>query len=341
VVRTNRLVYLLGATMLFMAGCSGGGPKATVGGAAPDSTVGVDAAGTGRIMGTILDEETLPIEGAQAGLSQAGQTVLEATTDANGGFTMLGVAPGSYTLQASKLGFESFAVKIDVKEGETQTPELRLKSTALNLPHPVLLQQQGYVQCSVRAYPGAPLTGVPGVVGLAPGWYSGAAACNVTSSFDVDPPGFGEDKFLLEWKDVPAGVQEMFLEMTWTSTQATGRGLQVALEHSDHINDGTPIYGTDIGVSPLSVYADRAQMAKVGTADKVDCAAEACEITTRVFAAANTTGLSWPTDPPSVPIFGPPSKRIDAALIIDQKFDQYLTLFVGMDKPADYTVLGR
>jgi hypothetical protein len=283
---------------------------------------------TGAVSGTVLDDQGLPVEKGQVAL--AGDGFEEATTtDEAGRFAFSNVDPGSYRLFINALGYESVGKNVDVVVGEVTTVEVLLEPVAVAEPHAETQIGEGKVACSVRAYPGVPLAGV-----IEPGWYTGVAVCGLPVISDLR-----EDQFLIIY-EIPEGAQELYVEMEWESNQATGKGLSVVLEHSGHANDPDYTFGSDIGESPLFILADEETMAQVANTSEIDCLQETCELYTRVFAAANTTNLDWPTDPPDVPVFGPMHKRmLDVGIVWEQRFTQYLTSFHNQTRPEDFTAL--
>lgn len=70
----------------------------------------------GAIEGRVLRTDGRPVEQATV---QVTGTELGAFTDADGGFRITGVPPGSHTLKVSKVGFQSVTRRISVSEGET------------------------------------------------------------------------------------------------------------------------------------------------------------------------------------------------------------------------------
>ena len=269
------------------------------------------------------------------------EIIQKATTDEGGGFTVLGLAAGDYDVFAAKLGYEPRAERVSIRSGEQTDITLQLAGVEIQRPYSLLQQQSGYLQCTVRASPGVPLAGV-----IAPGWYTGVNSCGVVAivipgGLPVYPP----DKFALAFDVNDTGLREALLEMQWTSTQALGRALSVVMEAEDHVNDGTPTYGSAVGPSPIRVYANESVMQSVWAADKLDCGnatkKEGCEFGTRAFGSANTTNFDLPVDPPAFPVVGAPPKRVDVGWTQDQRFEQYFTSFHNMVMPADYTALPK
>ncbi len=79
-----------------------------------------DAGQTGNLRGEVLDDAGLPVPGADvvlSGTSLAGQLV--ATTDADGAFRLVGIAPGTHVLRVSKSGLRPVTTKVVVRLDET------------------------------------------------------------------------------------------------------------------------------------------------------------------------------------------------------------------------------
>ncbi|MBI2077407.1 MAG: carboxypeptidase regulatory-like domain-containing protein [Euryarchaeota archaeon] len=87
---------------------------------APPPTVTVE---TGSLAGTVTDDEGLPLPGAEVVIAQPAR---EAETDAGGAFTFNELDPGTYTVVAQKLGFESNAKKVEVRAGEVTNATFQL-----------------------------------------------------------------------------------------------------------------------------------------------------------------------------------------------------------------------
>jgi hypothetical protein len=278
---------------------------------------------TGAIEGSIIDDQALPVAGVEVVIQELERST---RTDESGRFVFNNVEPGAYTILFSKLGFEAKGQTVNVAAGQATAVEVMLDPIAVDTPYHQTIIQEGRVGCGVRFYPGAPLVGVGD-----PGWYTGVAVCGV---YPVFP-----DQFLLTW-DLPATATEINVDMEWQSNQALGRGLSVVLEHNGHANDADYTFGGDVGESPLMVYADTDKMLAVENTSGISCFDDGCPLYSRVFASANTTNLDWPTEPPTVPVFGQMHKRLlDAGIVQDQPFTQYLTHFHLMTKPDGFTAL--
>jgi carboxypeptidase family protein len=112
---------------LALAGCSGKGPPAGNGKSgvpltAPGATGDAD---TCSVEGTVLDEEEVPVAGAQVGLLGGS---LEATTTAQDGkFSFSYVPPGTYQLAISKPGYEAGAQSVRCEPGGSVVSVVKIK----------------------------------------------------------------------------------------------------------------------------------------------------------------------------------------------------------------------
>jgi len=80
--------------------------------------------GTGTISGRAVDRAGAVLQGARVALQPQGIT---ASTDAEGEFTVAGIAPGQYTVEVSYVGFATFSSKVSVTAGQTARVEATLK----------------------------------------------------------------------------------------------------------------------------------------------------------------------------------------------------------------------
>lgn len=284
---------------------------------------------TGAIQGTVVNDENLPIESALVGIVELR---IEAVTDSQGRFTLSNVQPGTQNLIATAIGYEPAVRKVEVVQGSVIEQHFTLTADAVTTAYFKMRPQVGNVQCTVRAYPGAPTTGAGGL----PKWTTGLAACGVANLSVVVP--LPPDRFLLAW-EMDKQVNEVLLEMEWKSTQASGRGLDVVLEHAGMYNSIPNTFGRDLGLSPLQVYVNNTTMLKLVETSGKNCYKAKCKVETRVFGAANTTEYYLPIDPPDVSPLGKPSRKVDAGFVFDQRFTQYLSTFYHMERPSTYTAL--
>jgi hypothetical protein len=99
------------------------------------------AASTGKIAGTVIDASSaLPVP--RANITVVGSR-LGATTDEDGHFFILNLPPGTYTLQATHIGFAPYTLKhVYVSTDLTTTVELK--------PTPASIQIKGVVVPAAR-----------------------------------------------------------------------------------------------------------------------------------------------------------------------------------------------
>ena len=327
-------------TVLF-AGCIAGESASTEPGASTEAPPEASAAtfddDKGAVQGTIINDEGLPIANVLVGILETSAQTMTAQT---GGFTFSNVLPGEYTLSASILGYESASKRVTIEAGAIAQANFQLLPISVEGPFYVSLQDVGNIQCSITWFPGTPLgdpvTGFPGD----PGWYTSLQACGVlgivpgANSVNPLPPS----KFDLTFP-APAGTQELLLEMVWQSTQATGSGLSFGAEDPTLVNTGEN-YGGAAGPSPLSIYADTQKVLNVTAQVGTDPAEDDFEVYTRTFSTANTTNMALPVPIPAIPVWGAPAnQKADVGLAFDQKFEIWMTAFVRMTKPDQFSAL--
>jgi hypothetical protein len=142
-MRSGAVPLCVSLLLLAFAGCADSG-KPTDGGpstTAPPATTSLDE---GSIAGLVTDDESIPLPSAQVAFKGAGGEA-EAETDKDGRFTFNGLAAGSYTLFAQRLGYEATNKKVDVVAGETATVTLVLVALAVEEPRVETSTHTGFV----------------------------------------------------------------------------------------------------------------------------------------------------------------------------------------------------
>jgi hypothetical protein len=83
---------------------------------------------TGALTGRVTSHATgAAIEGATVSLLRDGASITTTATDANGGWKILGVAPGTWIVRAEAVGYTPAQTAAEVAAGETTTvPALAL-----------------------------------------------------------------------------------------------------------------------------------------------------------------------------------------------------------------------
>lgn len=85
---------------------------------------------TGRIRGTVVAATGEPLQGATVRLGDSGRT---AVTDAQGGFSFGGLAAGSYTLAAERIGYRPATSTVAVAAGRIAEVRIELQAGAVAL----------------------------------------------------------------------------------------------------------------------------------------------------------------------------------------------------------------
>jgi outer membrane receptor protein involved in Fe transport len=101
----------------------------------------VPAAGhNGSVKGAVFAKDgNIPLEGATVAVAN---TDKGAAADVFGGYTLSGLAAGTYTLQVSFLGYRTLAQTVEVKEGETVLVTSQLERGAFGLSEVTVAAQQ-------------------------------------------------------------------------------------------------------------------------------------------------------------------------------------------------------
>ncbi|MGB0652452.1 MAG: carboxypeptidase-like regulatory domain-containing protein [Thermoplasmatota archaeon] len=230
-------VWIVAAAIL-LAGCTSDGGDSGVGDEDAElalQDVDVQATSdTGVIRGVVVDEAIRPIVGVDIEVPVPGGEPLRAKTNDLGAFGVQGLAPGSYFVKASKLGYLETQQSVDVVAGVDQPQPVKLV-LAVNPSTSPYVQEfafKGFIECSARLF----------IIGF--------AVCGVI------PDDLSNDAFLVEY-DADAPPAHLQSETIWQSTQALGNELQVSFDCLDCGEGGTQLeYGRAQGPSPLVMVAD-------------------------------------------------------------------------------------
>lgn len=98
-----------------------------------------EGSGRGAVSGRVTDPDGRALQGARVELQPRGQTVV---SDAQGQFTISNVAPGSYTLTVSSVGFAPFSNSVTVTAGGTTQADAALKIGGLSATVEVRAERQ-------------------------------------------------------------------------------------------------------------------------------------------------------------------------------------------------------
>ena len=240
-----RLASILVLTTLLLAGCSGKAndtlpPPSS---SAPIGEVRCDgdlcSSNETGLEGTVTNDEALPIVGADVALLELELSLL---TDESGRYAFRETPPGTYTLIASKLGYETIAKKVEILEGTVTTQMLQLVPMATEEPYHETFPFRGRVACGV----------------------GGVSPCAVFLFFSLvgqpDPSGNAQG---INWTyDEDAYPDTVIVEVIWTPTAtATGQALNYGMFTSLDGIDRSYIADGNKG-SPIYVRASEAQLRK-------------------------------------------------------------------------------
>lgn len=157
---------------------------------------------TGGLTGTVVDGAIVPLAGVNITVLGVG---LNTTSDDNGAWSIGGLEPGAYRLQARLNGFGETQVDATVAAGELATVAVRMQRLQTATPFIVQSTWEGFIECSLR---------------LGSAGASGSVGLNV-----CDDVGRQDSSHAHEFPDgTPTWFQS---ELLWESTQIAGSELSL------------------------------------------------------------------------------------------------------------------
>lgn len=152
---------------------------------------------TGVIRGVVIDATITPIQGATIRIASL---ELETTSNANGAFGFSGLDPGTYFMEASRIGYNTIQQSVEVVAGvdEPAVTKFLLEADPSQLPFVMVFQWDGFIQCS----------------------FSFIAACAIGGSTVGD-------EFSTTFELDRPGVTYLQSEAIWETTQAVSPNLQL------------------------------------------------------------------------------------------------------------------
>lgn len=279
-----------------LAGCadSGGTPQEEDTTGLDDELVATDD--TGIIRGIVVDAAIVPVEGVRITIDAAG---LETTTNAAGEFGFQGLEPGTYFLDAERLGYLPVQQSTDVQAGVEKPPLVRIlmeRDKTFN-PYSTTQYYKGFYECGSSV---VVLCGAPNIL-------TGSQVTSDTSTptiFFDGPPTF---------------VQT---EMVWESSQALSRALYFEMEALTGCDapPGETLLANAEGESPIRARANETVL-EVGTIGVGDCG-----IYHSVFSGDASDGAACV---PGVLCAG-------VGVSLQQDFEWFITGFYGYEPPEDW-----
>jgi hypothetical protein len=300
------------AAILMLAGCAEPAAPAAAG---SSTTTNVNDPGTfsettGAIQGLVTDDSLAPLEGAEVALADLGKT---ASTDAGGRFAFSQLEPGAYVLAAAKAGYKSAVRRVEVKPGEQAEASFQLIPLPSDEPYSLTQKQAGMICFGANV--GQTLVPEQSLLNQSLTGPLATTPCEMLKSV------LGSSS-TLTWNLQLNGSTQFLVETAWQPGQGLASGLITYLQFMyPAASGGTPHKWKTHerrGPSPLNitVLTDVFGLAPDGTPN---CRAKCLD--SRHFPYANSGA-------------GP----LLVNVLVQQRFDEYLTTFYGTP-PAHFTAL--
>lgn len=200
-----------------LAGCAGSGAKSDAPStpSASISATGDPLSDAGSVRVTVVDDTALPIEGATVGIVQL---ALQVTTDASGTAFFGNLAPGTYQVAATQLGYTSGAKAVAVEADQETGVTLVLAPIIVETPfHETFGPLQGYFECRMGAWAAAYGS-----------WTSGCGSVPVPL-VGFTPSPWTNDNSILRFHAVNNNTASVIGDMQWTpSAVGTSTALRFA-----------------------------------------------------------------------------------------------------------------
>ena len=301
-MRVIAVIAILAGALL--AGCSSSSndPPSATGPTFDD--LGLQAtSSTGVIRGVVVDDAIRPIAGATVALK--GETNRETISTDLGTFGFDGLAPGTYFLTVSKVGFFEAQQSADVVAGvaEPAIVKVQLAIDVANLPYVETFVFEGFVECTSSA---VVLCGLPNLL----------LEQNITNDRFAWDQRVGDSADLIQ------------AEMVWQSTQAASPQLYFEMEAlngecAPGADNDDGFMGSARGASPIVARINE-------TLIDLNGVGMACPVYFSLFSGGPVC-----TDPTPVPGVGP-LHPICPGATIEQRFTMYVHAFHGYRPPDEW-----
>lgn len=257
----------------------------------------------GWIAGVVTDDEAVPLAGVRVELRD---TPLGTETDANGSFEIRNVLPAEYILSTLLIGYESTSVKVAVTAGAGTDVKVTLRPFVAVEPYYETFPFRGTMECVGHI-----------VVGSGPCTYAYDVVYHAARDAGVNLSSYGVPREVLEnhrfyyhfsYDRNHTGIVS---EMIWTPTTTMADRLWFTLT--------CPEYGTTNVICP-TYYADKEDVSPIRIEGwKVPKPAHPEE------------GRGW--------VMSSALLADGPALVLDQTFQMFNTVFYNTDPPAGFTVI--
>jgi hypothetical protein len=240
---------------------------------------------TGSVVGTVVDEEFVPLKDAIVGFIDPYQA---AKTNEAGRFEIGLLDPGKRNLYVIHLGHQSAGKAIEIKIREATEVLFILKVLPIEVPWVHVVARQGHFSQSVR----------------------------------IEPIGTQYNTTYHNWflADKSGALEAMVLEAAWSQQSSLAGGLRIVF------GLGGAAAGQNFlvveGQAPLRAEVDRALMEETWDRRRTVCVTQACVLTWSAAPATNTTRLF-----------------VDVGIMMDQRFEVFVSHFYRMLPPPGYTVV--
>jgi carboxypeptidase family protein len=142
-MRALLILGILVSTGLFFSGCTESSKDAEAGEPAKPAVTSDDLGG---IEGYVMDEESVPVSNAQIGIRG---TEFLATADGDGKYSFSLVPPGTYSMDALRLGYHPSVTTVTVVAGEVTPVDITLAILAAPVPYAEIRHHTGKVGLGV------------------------------------------------------------------------------------------------------------------------------------------------------------------------------------------------
>ncbi|HEX9816681.1 MAG TPA: carboxypeptidase regulatory-like domain-containing protein, partial [Candidatus Thermoplasmatota archaeon] len=270
----------------------------------PTSDSPISDAETGIVRGVVIDESQLPLENVTVALGAA-------TTDSDGAgqFEFKNILVGKHTLRASLQGYLNASLDIEVEADSATEVRLRLQQTATSAPYHESQTQTGIHAC-----------GVGWRTGPAPPGYTGLCIALQHAGASV------VDRSMLSFHVKISNATGFWHESTWSPSTPLRGGMNViwgyVLDDGLSLNDVADNGSRESPLRLTSMIED--WIAAITGTPSVFCNAAECELRSFHSSYGETLG---------------PSSPADAGVVVNQRYDVWLTTFYNGPVPAEFTAL--